>query len=80
MVENHSLEKLDLSSFNDNNITTMKCMFRWYESLKEIGLSKFKIKDNNNMDDIFNSCFSLKDIKYDDKKIHNEYEQNKNEN
>ena len=32
------------------------------------------------MDDIFNSCFSLKDIKYDDKKIHNEYEQNKNEN
>ena len=55
-------------------------LFRWYESLKEIGLSKFKVKDNNNLDDIFNSCFSLKDIKYDDKKIHNEYDQNKDEN
>ena len=55
-------------------------LFRWYESLKEIGLSKFKVKENNNLHDIFNSCFSLKDIKYDDKKIHNEYEQNKDEN
>ena len=80
MIENYSLEKLELSSFNDNKIITMKCMFRWYESLKEIGLSKFKVKENNNLHDIFNSCFSLKDIKYDDKKIHNEYEQNKNEN
>ena len=81
MFENcNSLEKLDLSSFNDNNISTMRCMFRCCESLKEIDLSKLKVKDNTILDDMFNSCFSLKVIKCDDKKILNEYEQNKDEN
>ena len=43
-------------------------MFRCWESLKEIDLSKFKVKDNNTiLDDMFNCCFSLKVIKCDDK-------------
>ena len=58
----------------------MKCMFRCCESLKEIDLSKLKVKDNTILDDMFNCCFSLKVIKCDDKKILNEYEQNKDEN
>ena len=50
-------------------------MFRCWESLKEIDLSKFKVKDNNTiLDDMFNCCFSLKVIKCDDKKILNGYE------
>ena len=42
-------------------------MFRCWESLKEIDLSKFKVKDNTILDDMFNCCFSLKVIKCDDK-------------
>ena len=42
-------------------------MFRCWESLKEIDLSKLKVKDNTILDDMFNSCFSLKVIKCDDK-------------
>ena len=42
-------------------------MFRCWESLKEIDLSKFNVKDNTILDDMFNCCFSLKVIKCDDK-------------
>ena len=38
-----SLESIDLSSFNTNNVTKMSYMFNWCESLK---IENIKIKKN----------------------------------
>ena len=48
-----SLEKLDLSNFNTNKVIDMKRMFFGCSSLKVLNLTILKIKNEDNLDDIF---------------------------
>ena len=57
-----SLEELNLSSFNTNNVTDMEFMFSWCSSLVELDLSNFKTNNVNNMLYMFGSCSSLKKL------------------
>ena len=55
-----SLESIDLSSFNTNNVTNMSCMFCKCSSLKSIDLSSFNTNNVTNMSFMFFGCSSLK--------------------
>ena len=72
-----SLESIDLSSFNTNNVNNMSGMFRYCESLKSIDLSSFNTNNVTNMSYMFNHCESLKieniKIKKNEEKILNEF-------
>ena len=57
-----SLESIDLSSFNTNNITNMSGMFSGCSSLKSIDLSSFNTNNVTDMSCMFIGCFSLKSI------------------
>ena len=68
------IEKLDLSSFNISNVTTMKEMFKYCQSLKEINLSNSKSSKNTFMKDMFLGCSLLEKIdNCNDKEILKEY-------
>ena len=71
-----SLEKLNVSSFNTNNVEFMPNMFSGCSSLEEINLSSFKA-DNVEIDQMFYGCFSLKKLNSNDKSIKEEYKKNK---
>ena len=55
-----SLEIIDLSSFNINNVTNMSSMFWKCSSLKSMDLSSFNTKNVTNKSFIFLRCSSLK--------------------
>ena len=55
-----SLNSIDLSKFNTNNVTDMSFMFVNCSSLKAIDLSKFNTNNVTNMSYMFNKCSSLK--------------------
>jgi len=57
-----SLESIDLSSFNTNNVTDMRSMFCGCSSLKSIDLSSFNTNNVTNMSCMFCECSSLKSI------------------
>ena len=57
-----SLESIDLSSFNTNNVNNMEYMFWGCSSLKSIDLSSFNTNNVNNMSWMFYECSSLKSI------------------
>ena len=57
-----SLESIDLSSFNTNNVNSMECMFWGCSSLKSIDLSSFNTNNVNDMHSMFSRCSSLKTI------------------
>ena len=54
-----SLESIDLSSFNTNNVTNMSGMFSVCESLKSIDLSSFNTNNVTDMSCMFLGCKSL---------------------
>ena len=55
-----TLETIDLSSLNTNNVTDMNNMFYGCESLKSINLSSFNTNNVTNMSEMFSYCSSLK--------------------
>jgi len=55
-----SLESIDLSSFNTNNVTNMSYMFCYCSSLKSLDLSSFNTNNVTNMSYMFDGCSSLK--------------------
>jgi len=57
-----SLESIDLSSFNTNNVTNMKYMFYDCFSLKSIDLTLFNTNNVTDMSCMFYKCSSLKSI------------------
>ena len=72
-----SLESIDLSSFNTNNVTNMSYMFSGCKSLESIDLSLFNTNNVTNMSHMFSHCESLKieniKIKKNEEKILNEF-------
>ena len=72
-----SLESIDLSSFNTNNVTDMSLMFCDCESLKSIDLSSFNTNKVTDLSYMFDNCESLKienlKIKENEEKILNEF-------
>jgi len=57
-----SLESIDLSSFNTNNVTNMYGMFSFCSSLESIDLSSFNTNNVTNMSFMFYLCSSLESI------------------
>ena len=57
-----SLISIDLSNFNIQNSTDMRCMFDRCSSLKEINLSNFNAPNAIYMNSMFYECSSLKEI------------------
>ena len=57
-----SLESVDLSSFNSNNVINMSFMFYHCDSLELIDLSSFNTSNVTNMIGMFSDCKSLKSI------------------
>ena len=55
-----SLESIDLSSFNTNNVTDMYSMFFGCTSLESIDLSSFNTNNVTYMYNMFYECSSLK--------------------
>ena len=59
-----SLQKLNLTNFNTNNVINMKDMFCECSSLKEIpDISKWNTNNVEDMSGIFCNCSSLKKFK-----------------
>ena len=56
----NSLISLDLSNFNTQNVTNMRCMFFGCNSLKSLDLSNFNTQNVTNMNLMFSGCESLK--------------------
>ena len=52
------LEKLDLSSFNTQNVTNMQSMFGNCSKLEKIDLSSFNNK-NINISNMFDKCYNI---------------------
>jgi len=57
-----SLTNINLSNFNTQNVTNMKCMFNGCSSLTNINLSNFNTQNVTNMDSMFCDCTSLTNI------------------
>jgi len=57
-----SLENIDLSNFNTQNVTNMENMFSDCKSLKNIDLSNFNTQNVTNMNHIFFDCKLLTNI------------------
>ena len=57
-----SLNKLNLSNFNTQNVTNMACMFSDCCSLTNLNLSNFNTQNVTNMRCLFNNCYSLKNL------------------
>ena len=58
----YSLESIDFSSFNSNNVTNMICLLDECTSLKSVNLSSFNTNNVNNMSFLFKLCYSLESI------------------
>jgi len=54
-----SLEKLDLSNFDTENVNNMRGMFQNCYNLKELDISSFNTLNVENMDNIFCDCYKL---------------------
>ena len=54
-----SLISLDLSNFNTQKVTNMKCIFCYCESLISLDLSNINTQNVTNMGGMFSNCFSL---------------------
>ena len=52
-----SLKKINLSTFNTNNVTNMPDIFCECTSLKELDISNFNINKETNTTGIFSGCF-----------------------
>ena len=57
-----SLEKLDISNFNTNNVKNMYGMFLGCSSLKELDVSNFNINNETYLLNMFAGCKSLKEL------------------
>ena len=70
-----SLNKINLSNFNNDHVINLGCIFGECSSLININLSNFNTYNVNNMRSIFKGCESLKkeNIITKDKRILNIY-------
>ena len=57
-----SLEQLNLSNFNTNNVINMVGMFSNCSSLKELDVSNFYINNETHLTNMFSYCKSLKEL------------------
>ena len=57
-----ALKKLDLSSFNTGNVTTMESMFSKCWNLEELDFGDFDTSNLTDMNSMFSNCNSLKSI------------------
>ena len=57
-----ALRKLDLSSFNTGNVTTMESMFSKCWNLEELDLSGFDTSNLTDMSSMFSNCNSLRSL------------------
>ena len=62
-----SLESLDLTNFNTENVTDMYYMFAYCKSLESLDLTNFNTAKVTNMKGMFGSCSALKTIYASDK-------------
>ena len=60
--ECYNLINIDLSSFDTENVTNMKCMFSKCKNLENIDLSSFDTKNVIDMSEMFNECKKLVNI------------------
>ena len=51
-----SLKELNLSNFNTNNVTNMKCMFSGCSALEELNLTNFNTNNVTDMEGMFSKC------------------------
>ena len=52
----NSLENIDLSNFNTENITSMNSMFYGCNSIKDLNLSYFITRNSTKLDDLFTNA------------------------
>ena len=57
-----ALKSIDLSNYNNNNVTNLSWMFSFCESLESITFSNFKTDKVTNMSWMFSYCKSLKSL------------------
>ena len=55
----HSLEELDVSSFDTSEVTIMQAMFRGCHNLTELDVSNFETSQVKNFAQMFTSCFRI---------------------
>ena len=74
-AECSSLNNINLSNFNTNNVINMEWMFFGCSSLTNIDLSNFNTNNVTDMEGMFSDCSSLRkeNIITKDKRILNEY-------
>ena len=51
-----SIEEINLSNFNTNNVTNMCCMFYDCTSLKELNINYFNYNNETYMKSMFSGC------------------------
>ena len=66
-----SLDEIDLSHFNTENVTNMNGMFEKCESLKKVDITNFNFQNVDDMDNMFEGCklLELENIIVKDKSV-----------
>ena len=57
-----NLSKLNLSSFNTNNVTNMNKMFYYCVNLSQLNLSSFNTNNVTDMSGMFSDCSNLYEL------------------
>ena len=65
------LEKLDLTNFNTDKVSTFYCMFNQCKSLKDLKFPNLYVNESANKDFMFKGCEKLKEDKEWKMKIKN---------
>ena len=71
-----ALKEINLASFNTSKVINMSSMFAYSSSLNYIDLSTFTTGFSTDISDMFTNCTSLKNIKCEDRRILNKYQNN----
>ena len=71
-----ALKEINLASFNTSKVINMSSMFAYSSSLNYIDLSTFTTGFSTDISDMFTNCTSLKNVKCEDRRILNKYQNN----
>ena len=66
------IKKINLSSFNTDNVTDMSYMFSDCKSLRELNISNFNTNNVTNMSYMFSECNSLLELNLSNFNISND--------
>lgn len=58
-----SIKDIDLSNFNTSKVTGMQCMFRNCKGLEYLDIYNFDMSNVEHKHNMFNGCTNLKEIK-----------------